>query len=547
MPGVENKIALTEIRDNIDKQDFIKARLVMDHFPYLTQSEQKSILFELAKANDEFAVPMLSYLVVRNESIVSEFPTIPDTISAKAVHSPNVIIGGLAGDTPEINHYIKLASQLNIQKAVPNLIKQLLRTEEKNVQLEAIISLGSLGNPDAINAVTEFLYVEDSDLIKAAVAALGQIATSTAIQRLSAKFGENQETDFQILDIFTKIQDDISLRKLNETLQARSAPIRNHARLKLTKIGAKVVPMLIENLSGRDSDQQILSLNILQQIGDKSAALAIRNLINNQPKSPNVRFAAFEALADLSNRKGDYVLAGGLSDPDSNVRLTAAKAIDRNLDKALLSGVKNMINYPGAEAVNIIKTIIDAQTENLFSGLIELEYFQEIAIAYLGRDVHKDIRTFYKDILIKTNFEKLVDKIQQLSQSQQKQLKGRVCAVDDSKMVLHLYRSIITELGYEIILFSEPLEAISWLQNNKPDFLCTDLNMPEITGIELIQEVRKKYSKEDLPILLVTTQNEVQDNKAAWKAGVNEIMFKPFDTKMVSEALTKISKEINCQ
>ena len=545
MSGVESRIALSEIRDNIDKQDFIKARLVMDHFLHLTKSEQNAILFELAKANDEFAVPMLSYLVSKNESIISEFPTIPDTISAKAVHNPDIIIEGLAGNVPEIDYYLKLAGQLNIQKAVPNLIKQLLRTETKNVQLVAITSLGFLGNPDAINAVTEFLYVEDSDLIKAAVTALGQIATPTAIQRLSAKFGKNHDTDFQILDIFPKIQDDISLRKMNETLQARSAPIRNYARLKLTKIGAKAVPMLVENLLGRNSDQQILSLNILQQIGDESAALAIRNLINNQPKSPNVRFAAFEALADLSNRKGDYVLAGGLSDLDSNVRLTAAKAIDRNLDKALLNGVKNLVNHPGMEAINITKAIIDAQAENLFSGLIDLEYFQEIAIAYLGLNVHKDIRAFYIDILIKTNLEDLVDKIKQLSQSQSKQLKGRVCVVDDSKMVLHLYRSIITELGYEVILFSKPLEAISWLQNNKPDFLCTDLNMPEITGIELIQEVRKKYSKETLAILLVTTQNEVQDNKAAWKAGVNEIIFKPFDTKMISTAFTKIIEDIN--
>ena len=147
--------------------------------------------------------------------------------------------------------------------------------------------------------------------------------------------------------------------------------------------------------------------------------------------------------------------------------------------------------------------------------------------------------------MIKTKFENLADRIKHLSQSQSKQLKGRVCVVDDSKMVLHLYRSIITELGYEVILFSEPLEAISWLKNNKPDFLCTDLNMPEITGIELIQEVRKKYSKKALPVFLVTTQNEIQDNKAAWKAGVNEIMFKPFDSKIISAAFNKTIEDKN--
>jgi CheY-like chemotaxis protein len=372
---------------------------------------------------------------------------------------------------------------------------------------------------------------------------MGQIATPTAILRLSSKVGKDQKIDFQILDIFANIQDDICLRKLNETLQSRSAPIRNYARLKLTQIGVKAVPMLIENLLGRDCDQQILSLNILQSIGDESAALAIRNLINNHPKNANVRFAAFEALADLSNRKGDYVLAGGLSDPDSNVRLTAAKAIDRNLDTTLLNGVKNMVNNPGEEAHNIIKAIIDAQVENLFTGLLDVEYFQESTINYLGKFAHRDIRAFYIDIMTKKNLCDLAEKIKQLAQEYQNQSKWKVCAVDDSRMVLHLYRSIITELGYEVILFSDPREAIDWLQNNQPDFLCTDLNMPEITGIDLIREVRKKYTKEMLPIMLVTTQNEINDNKAAWKAGVSGIIYKPFDSKMISDAFANITDQ----
>ena len=67
--------------------------------------------------------------------------------------------------------------------------------------------------------------------------------------------------------------------------------------------------------------------------------------------------------------------------------------------------------------------------------------------------------------------------------------------------------------------------------------------MPGITGIELIQEVRKKYGKDELPIVLVTTQNEVQDNKAAWDAGVSEIMYKPFDTEKMAAVFAKVSPE----
>ncbi|MBT4090276.1 MAG: response regulator [Deltaproteobacteria bacterium] len=540
MTKIESQPALQEIKHDVVNQDFTKARLVIDHFPELGVTEQKAILLELSGAADAFAIPVLSYLLIKHPKTAARFPTITDTILSKAVHSPNIVIHGLAGEGLEKFHYLKLAGELNLQEAVPNLISLMLGLEEKPALLTVLTSLGTLGNPEAVNAVSEFLYVEDFDLLVAAVTALGRIASSTALQRLAEFLGKDPKIDHLILHVFAEVQDDFSLRKLNKTLQARSAPIRNHARAWLAAIGAKAVPLLIENLSDSNNDLQILSLNVLQEIGDESAASAIRKLINNQPPNPNIRFAAFEALAELSNRKGDYVLAGGIADPDSNVRLAAAKAIDRNLDATLITGVMNMVEEPGDDAEYIIKAVIDAQAGNLFLGLIKSAGFKKRACTYLGQDVHQDIREFFVKQLQDHNSTELANEILRLAQQQKKQVKGRVCAVDDSKVVLHIYRSVITELGYDVVLFSEPLKAISWLQSEKPDFLCTDLNMPGVTGIELIQEVRKKYNKDELPIILVTTQNEVRDNKAAREAGASEIMYKPFDTDMMSTVFEKI-------
>ncbi len=544
MTKVESLPALQEIKHDIVKQDFTKARLVMDCFPELDRPEQDAILLELSEAADMFAIPILCYVIMKHPKTAAEFSSIADTVFAKAVRSPDIIVEGLASKSPESINYLKLAGELNLQETVPYLIDQMLGFEKKSDQLAALHSLGTLGNPEAVNAVSEFLYVEDFDLIVAAVTSLGQIATSTAIQRLSEFLGKDPKIDRLILDVFAEVQDDISLRKLNETLQYRSAPVRNHARAWLVAIGDKATPLLIANLATRDYDLQILSLNILQEIGDESAALAIRKLINNQPPNPNVRFAAFEALADLSNRKGDFVLAGGLADSDSNVRLAAAKAVDRNLDKTLVAGVLNMVKDSGEESEQIIKAVIDAQAGSLFMGLIASQNFREQASYYLGSQVHQDVRGFFITLLEKEKATELINEIRGKAQQQKKQIKGKVCAVDDSKMVLHIYRSIITELGFDAVLFSEPFEAISWLQNEKPEFLCTDLNMPGITGIELIQKVREKYSKDELPIILVTTQNEVRDNKAALEAGASDIIYKPFDAEMISAVFAKIKGNI---
>ena len=61
--------------------------------------------------------------------------------------------------------------------------------------------------------------------------------------------------------------------------------------------------------------------------------------------------------------------------------------------------------------------------------------------------------------------------------------------------------------------------------------------MPDISGIELTRAVRMIFSKEQLPIIMVTTQNEASDNEAALAAGVNAILYKPFNEESLRSTL----------
>lgn len=72
----------------------------------------------------------------------------------------------------------------------------------------------------------------------------------------------------------------------------------------------------------------------------------------------------------------------------------------------------------------------------------------------------------------------------------------------------------------------------------KPAPVLTDLNMPEISGIELTEKIRKKYSSDELPVIMVTTQSDVQDHESA-AAGVNNILIKPFNADSLRDAMGK--------
>ncbi len=367
--------------------------------------------------------------------------------------------------------------------------------------------------------------------------ALGQLRTPTAIQRLAEKLGSDKD-DYMILNVFAYSQEPEAIEKLNAALSAQMAHLRNAGKRHLTDLGRKAVPVLINNLRYDDPDLLIHTLNVLGDIGDESAIPPIRKLLHNEPRAPNVRFAAYEALGKLPVAKGAFALAQGLDDPVDNVRAAAAKAIDHNYTTVLAAGIKNMIRDENSAERSISRTLIDAQCETIFLDLIQEEHFCDFAVEYLTHRAHTDLREQFAELLRKNGSPEIAARIDK-QEDTQAEATLKVFAVDDSKMILNIYRSVLHNLGCEPVLFEFPAKAIEEARKTKPDLIFTDLNMPGISGVELTAEIRKLYGKGQLPIIMVTTQNDCQDNDAARAAGVNAILHKPFN----ENALRRVMEE----
>ena len=312
--------------------------------------------------------------------------------------------------------------------------------------------------------------------------------------------------------------------------------MRTYAKSELVRIGPKAVPLLIENLLHDDPDFRIHTLNVLGEIGDESAVVPIRKLLGNEPKNANVRFAAYEALALLPLKKGAYTLTAGLTDQEDHVCIAAARAIDQNFSTILGAGIKNLLRGPEKEARHIAKIIVNGQVDNVFLNLADDEVFEKLALEYLPY-THKDIRDHYHRLLQKEGKTEFAKK---LTGGVETGVRQKVVAVDDSRMILNIYKATLHELGYDPVLFEFPASALEWLKAEKPLMVLTDLNMPEITGIQLVKRVRETYNSEQLSIIMVTTQNESQDNEAAMAAGVSAILHKPFNVKTLGGAMRKV-------
>ncbi|MDK9708720.1 MAG: HEAT repeat domain-containing protein [Desulforhopalus sp.] len=537
MADVNPQDMIEEIQANIQTGDSMKAQLVLAHLRDVDQKTRNRLMYFLTRADADFSVPLFIYLLKNHPDVADQMPIIRETLLSILLAYPDKLIEYLA--SPKITdktELIKVVGELRLEEATPVLLELIVASEDDAEILMIIESLGLIGDPDAINTLTDYLYAANRQLIIAAVQALGQVGTPTAMHRLAERMGTDNEIDYLILSIFSEVQDQISLEKLNDTIRSHYAHMRTYAKSELVRIGPKAVPILIENLLHDDPDFRIHTLNVLGDIGDESAVIPIRKLLSNEPKSANVRFAAYEALALLPLKKGAYTLTAGLTDPEDHVCIAAARAIDRNFSAILGAGIKNLLRGPEKDARHIAKIIVNGQVDNVFMNLAEDEVFEKLALEYLPH-THKDIRDHYHKLLVDAGNTEFAQK---LTGDVEVSVRPKIVAVDDSRMILNIYKATLHELGYDPVLFEFPASALEWLKAEKPLMVLTDLNMPDITGIQLTEKVREKYPAKLLPIIMVTTQNESQDNEAAMAAGVNTILHKPFNVKSLGEAMSKV-------
>lgn len=531
---------IEELQDNIRTGDALKAQLVLAHLHEVEPKTRNRLVYLLSRAEADFSVPLFIYLLSEQVAVADEMPIIRDTLLSILLAYPEKLLQFLGSEKiRDKTELIKVVGELRFAEATPVLLELLAGCEDEPQMLLIIENLGLIGDPSAINTLTDYLYAANRELITAAVQSLGQMGTPAAMHRLAERMGTDTDLDYLILSIFAEVQDSVSLDKLNVTIRSHYAHMRTFAKSELVRIGPKAVPVLIENLLHDDADFLIHSLNVLGDIGDESAVQPIRKFLTSEPKNANVRFAAYEALALLPLKKGAYTLTAGLIDVEDHVCVAAARAIDKNFSTILGAGIKNLLRGPDSEARHIAKIIVNAQVDNIFAYLTDDEVFEQLALIYLPH-THKDIRNHYINLLQQAGKTDFARKI--IGEEEETQ-RPKIVAVDDSRMILNIYKATLHELGYDPVLFEFPASALAWLQTEKPMLVLTDLNMPEITGIQLTESIRQKYSARLLPVIMVTTQNDSQDNAAAYRAGVNDIVHKPFTAASLGAVIDRILQE----
>ncbi len=117
----------------------------------------------------------------------------------------------------------------------------------------------------------------------------------------------------------------------------------------------------------------------------------------------------------------------------------------------------------------------------------------------------------------------------------------KILVVDDMSTMRRIVKSLLEQLGFSNIDEAEDGKvALQKLENGQYDFVITDWNMPNMTGLELVEAIRSNENLKHLPVLMVTAEAKKENVIMAIKAGVNNYIVKPFTAETLKEKIEKI-------
>jgi two-component system, OmpR family, response regulator len=119
-----------------------------------------------------------------------------------------------------------------------------------------------------------------------------------------------------------------------------------------------------------------------------------------------------------------------------------------------------------------------------------------------------------------------------------------ILIVDDDINILELVDVHLSEGGYNVFQAQDGIKALSILSNKKCDLAVVDIMMPYMDGYALTKEIRNKY---DIPVILLTAKNQIEDKEQGYQSGTDDYLVKPFEPKELLFRIKALLRRYNKQ
>lgn len=115
-----------------------------------------------------------------------------------------------------------------------------------------------------------------------------------------------------------------------------------------------------------------------------------------------------------------------------------------------------------------------------------------------------------------------------------------ILTVDDSTSVRQMVSFTLREAGYDVIEACDGKDALNKINSKNVNLIITDLNMPNMDGIELIKKVRGMPALKFVPIVMLTTESQTEKKMEGKQAGATGWIVKPFKQDQLLAVVKKV-------
>ncbi|BDG60335.1 response regulator [Caldinitratiruptor microaerophilus] len=118
----------------------------------------------------------------------------------------------------------------------------------------------------------------------------------------------------------------------------------------------------------------------------------------------------------------------------------------------------------------------------------------------------------------------------------------RILVVDDSNMTRKMVISILSREGYQVDSAGNGLEALERLYQTAYDLVITDINMPQMDGLEFLRQVRQESQYGRLPVLVLSSNSSPEEVQRTLRAGASLYLIKPAPPEKLLESVRALLK-----
>lgn len=120
--------------------------------------------------------------------------------------------------------------------------------------------------------------------------------------------------------------------------------------------------------------------------------------------------------------------------------------------------------------------------------------------------------------------------------------KRRILIIDDDKINSKFLARMLEKKDFEVYILHSGKTCLEFIQSNKTEIVLLDIMMPDMSGIEVLKQIRETFKPVELPVIMVTAKSETTDVTEALNLGANDYLTKPVT---IDIAVARIKTQLN--